>query len=292
MVDSQGTRIVNYVFTWNNYTDDVKAFISNFANDYCKWLVYGEEVGESGTPHLQGCLSLRVKKRITQLRKLGFSCHLEAMKGSPKQAIAYCKKDGNVTEFGDVTRGQGERTDLKRACELIKEGQGMKAVLEECPGVYVRYSRGLRDLALAANIAYEHETTRGIWVYGKSGVGKSHVVRATYPDYFDKSQSKWWDGYDNERVVVLDDLDSDCLGHYLKRWADKYSCTGETKGGTVKLQHRVFVVTSNYLPWALHENEMMAEAISRRFTIYHKRNRDELLEECEILTYADRHNII
>ncbi|ALY05864.1 replication-associated protein [Ctenophore-associated circular genome 2] len=285
-------RVVNYVFTWNNYTDDVKAFIGNFANDYCKWLVYGEEVGASGTPHLQGCFSLYDKKRITQLCKLGFKAHLEPMKGSPKQAIAYCKKDGSFTELGDVTRGQGERNDLKRACELIKEGKSISEVADACPTTYVKYSRGLRELALVASEAYEHESVRGVWIYGQTGVGKSHLARDVYPNLFDKSQSKWWDGYCNEHTVLIDDLDTDCLGHYLKRWADKYACTGETKGGTIKLQHRVFVVTSNYLPWELHKDDLMAEAISRRFTIYHKETRDQKLEDCEVLTYADRHNII
>jgi hypothetical protein len=47
------------------------------------------------------------------------------------------------------------------------------------------------------------------------------------------------------KIVLLDDLDSDCLSHYLKIWSDRYSCTGEVKGGQVKLQHDYFVVTSN-----------------------------------------------
>jgi len=36
------------------------------------------------------------------------------------------------------------------------------------------------------------------------------------------------------------------LGHYLKIWADKYSCSGEVKGSTVPLLHKYFIITSNY----------------------------------------------
>lgn len=45
----------------------------------------------------------------------------------------------------------------------------------------------------------------------------------------------------------MDDLDfegGDKLGHYLKIWADKWACTGETKGGTIPLNHHRFIVTS------------------------------------------------
>ncbi len=85
---------------------------------------------------------------------------------------------------------------------------------------------------------------------------------------FLKSQSKWWDGYTGQSVVVLDDLDTDTLAHYLKIWADKYACTGETKGGTIPLLHRRFIVTSNVHPEKLFSGQML-EPIMRRFIITH-----------------------
>lgn len=63
--------------------------------------------------------------------------------------------------------------------------------------------------------------------------------------------SKWFDGYKGEKVIIIEDLDkytchANQLGHYLKIWGDKYRCSGEIKGGTVPLLHRVLIVTSNY----------------------------------------------
>lgn len=64
-----------------------------------------------------------------------------------------------------------------------------------------------------------------------------------------KAQNKWFDGYKGEPTIIIDDLDyngGQTLGHYLKIWADKWACTGEVKGGTVPLNHRQFIITSNY----------------------------------------------
>ncbi len=76
---------------------------------------------------------------------------------------------------------------------------------------------------------------RGEWHWGVTESGKSHYAHTTYPDAFIKQQNKWFDGYLGQKVIILEDLDTPILGHYLKIWADKYSCTGETKGGMVNL---------------------------------------------------------
>lgn len=60
-------------------------------------------------------------------------------------------------------------------------------------------------------------------------------------------------------------MDSDCLAHYLKIWADAYDATGEIKGGTVPLTFMKFIVTSNFEPHELFKNEKILEAIERRF---------------------------
>jgi hypothetical protein len=83
------------------------------------------------------------------------------------------------------------------------------------------------------------------------------------------SLSRRFDGYEGEETIILDDLDSDCLGHYLKIWMDKWSCKGETKGGTIHLQHHRFIVTSNYKIEDLIKDPVMAEAIRKRCEVKH-----------------------
>lgn len=267
----QGTR---WCFTLNNYAEtDLPSILKWNA----RYLVVGSEVSETGTPHLQGFVIFKKNYRMAGLKKLLPTAHWELARGNSTQAAEYCKKDGDFKEIGILSQ-QGKRTDLENACVLIKETNSLKAVAEEYPTTVVKYGRGLRDYMLLINEPYEHTSTRGIWIYGPPGTGKSHCARHFDPNAYLKPQSKWWDGYNGEATVILDDLDTGVLGHHLKIWSDKWACTGETKGGTVNLQHRLFVVTSNYSIDELFEDFNMREALARRFKTIFKSNRNELVD--------------
>lgn len=113
---------------------------------------------------------------------------------------------------------------------------------------------------------YEHDDVRGEWYYGPSGTGKSRKAYSENPNAYRKPQNKWFDGYSNQEVIILDDLDSTTLGHYLKIWADRYPCQGEVKCGTVNLRHKKFIVTSNWSIEELFKDEpKMIEPLQRRF---------------------------
>ena len=43
--------------------------------------------------------------------------------------------------------------------------------------------------------AYNHDTVRGVWIWGEPGTGKTHYAREKYPNCYIKAQNKWWDGY-------------------------------------------------------------------------------------------------
>jgi len=269
----------NWCFTLNNYTDDEYGRICTCGADphVVSYMVVGKEVGETGTPHLQGFVQFKDKKRLAPVKALlSERLHLEPMRGTALQASDYCKKEGDVTEYGTIM-SQGKRTDLHDVCADIQSGKRLKQIAADHPCAFIKFNRGIAALIAVTQQATTAENVRGIWVYGEPGTGKSHWVRSLYPeeDIYHKSQNKWWDSYQGEENVLLDDLDHGArgLGHHFKLWADKWPVTGEIKGATVSLCYSHFYVTSNYHPcqiWNPKEDPAMYAAIRRRFEVLEK----------------------
>lgn len=261
-----------WVFTINNWTDQDIAQIRACKAQYT---IYGKEIGSSGTPHLQGYVYFKSQRTLSSLKKKISRAHWEVRRGTHDQAVQYCRKDGDVTEYGVPPEQNGGDKYSERAKRNKRLREASLNELVDTGEIHICEVRKLKNARL--DLAQESDpvtssTTRGIWIYGPPGTGKSHTARTQYGnDVYIKSQNKWFDGYSGEKVIILDDLDSNVLGHYLKIWTDKWSCSGEVKGGTVNLVHEKFIVTSNYHPRDLWpEDEMMRRAIERRFEFIEK----------------------
>ena len=50
------------------------------------------------------------------------------------------------------------------------------------------------------------------WHWGHTGTGKSRGVRGRFPDAFIKSNDYWWDGYNGEDVVILEEMGPQQIG--------------------------------------------------------------------------------
>ncbi len=254
-----------YVFTLNNWTPTDLDLLLTAPYTY---LVYGKETGDTGTPHLQGYLYFKTVKTVKQVTVWLPRAFIEKRHGTHEQAREYCIKDGDVFEDGKPPKlGRQTVADKIELNKRLRD-ETLNDLVEE--GVLSMYSvRSIKnarmDLQQEAT-PYTHTGTRGLWIYGPPGTGKSHFARTNYPSLYIKPQNKWFDGYAGEDAILLDDFDFAGLGHNLKIWADKWSCSGEVKGGKVNLIHKTFIVTSNY---QIHElwpdDRQMCEAIQRRF---------------------------
>lgn len=83
-----------WCFTLNNWTEEeYSSIVQYFCNKNYKYII-GKEIGEGGTPHLQGHVEIAPKQRITYLKKINNRAHWEKVRNK-KASIEYCKKEND-----------------------------------------------------------------------------------------------------------------------------------------------------------------------------------------------------
>ena len=104
-------RSLGWCFTINNWTPEDEECLALLTGH--KYIVFGRETGEDGTPHLQGFVQFKSQRTLSSMSKALPRAHLEVTKGRPDQAAEYCKKDGDFYEEGEVplapNKGEKER---------------------------------------------------------------------------------------------------------------------------------------------------------------------------------------
>jgi hypothetical protein len=83
---------IKWCFTLNNYTNAEYDCIKRFCSMYCRGAIIGKEVGEQGTPHLQGYIEFKTKARPKGKFK-NKRIHWEKAKGTKEENFTYCSKD-------------------------------------------------------------------------------------------------------------------------------------------------------------------------------------------------------
>lgn len=245
----------SWVFTVNNFTDDDVDIVKNLP---VLRIICGREVGENGTPHLQGAVSFSKPKRLAAMKKLLPRAHLEVMRGKWSDQD-YCAKDGDLVRCEDNS-SQGERTDLKKVVGAIAGGMSKAKLWEEHPGAMARYRHMFDDYHAAKEApGFRKVLVKVYW--GEGGTGKSREAMyiknedgdlVPRTDQFvvpDSANLKWWDGYNGQKCIVLDDFrGATCM---FKRWlriCDGHPFTIEIKGGIRHALWDEVIITSNPSP--------------------------------------------
>jgi len=279
--DNEDYRSYAFCFTHNNYTDQD---ILDFQNLDCKYIVFGKEVAPTtGTPHLQGYVYMTKLYTIKSMQKVKKSSY-KVCKGTPEQNYNYCSKEDadyferGVKPLSNKQKGQkGGDIEKKRwddAVACAKSGN-----YDNIPGeILLRCYSSIKQITKDnLKTPPRGDSVCGVWIFGKSGCGKSRIARLIYPEFYDKMPNKWWDGYQNQPAVIIDDLDPKhaVLSHHIKRWSDRYAFLAENKGGAIQIRPEVIIITSQYSPEEIFDDPKTVDALTRRFAIV---NMDEKLK--------------
>lgn len=267
-------RVRNWCYTL--YEDEP------ITNDNFKYHIYQQEKCPTTTNlHFQGFFILKEPKEFKVVKKmLGDRVHLEEAKGNIEQNKKYCtKEDSRIAgpwEYGSIEDcGKGARTDVNKIKKMCKENKSLLSIVEQYPEAYIKFHNGIDKLrALYSMKRDPNESVEVIVYYGEPGCGKSRKAYENNPNAFYKDPStKWWDGYDGEKTVIIDDFEGEIDYRVLLRWLDRYPTTIEVKGSVRQLLATKFIITSNIEPERWYRN---GEALLRRIT-----SREEITCESE-----------
>lgn len=230
----------SWVFTLNNPMEQEKAF---FMALEASTIVVGEEVGESGTPHLQGFVTFSHAMRLTALKKLSPRAHWEQAK-SKEAAANYCMKEKILRKEGFDKKRKASEVAL----EMAQSHKTVREIVEAVPALSLQVNNLQRLVSLCATPNVRDGPPEIIWVYGNSGVGKTRYAMERYPDLNEVTfQGHFLMNYDPAAAVVLiDDVKFNTVPFdVLLRILDRYpNRSVAIKGGSVRWNPSTVIVTS------------------------------------------------
>lgn len=256
----ENNRARCWCFTLNNYSEEEFWNIIGDIGNYT-YIVVGFEVGDEGTPHLQGYIEFPEAKRFQTLQKFNDRIHWAKRFATASQASDYCKEDGLFFELGTISH-QGKRNDILEAIKMIDDGFKWEDIAKENPVTYVKFNRGLNAYK---NAISKHRTgpPEVHWRWGKSGVGKTRYCVEKHPDHYMKDDTKWWDGYEWNEAIIIDDFDGEWPYRTLLKLFDRYKFSGQNKFGYIKINSPFIYITSEYPPSHYWQDNKLTQ-ITRR----------------------------
>lgn len=291
------SRATGYCFTVNNYTDEDAKAVDELAQS-CDYAIYGYEIGNQGTDHIQGYIYKRNKISFNTIKRCIPRAHIEIARGSPKSNQQYCSKGGNYEEYGFLPR-QGSRNDIAEFRDAILEDLSEEEILMNYPEMMAKYDRfyqRCRNIVLKkkAKKMYQPEV---IVITGDPGSGKTRHVydNNNHEDIYKmevgdgSANSIFWDNYNGESVILIDDFHNNFKLDYMLRLLDRYPMKLNIKGShTWKCAKKIYI-TSNIETdrWYPNCPEIHRKALYRRITkritmLYSQTNNnmsDELLHQ-------------
>lgn len=283
----------NLCWTWFNYPEDWIKKLENISN--MKYVVGGAEICPTTLkPHIQGYIEFNSPTTWDELKTLGMG-NIAPRISTSEKASAYCKKDGKFVEFGQNSQ-QGKRSDLENACDLIKCGASMRKIAEENPVVFVKFHRGLRELkSILTPLRNEDIPPRIVCLWGPTACGKSRLARiiTTNPFVWGPSQEKWFDGYEGEQHVIMDEFRGQLTLGSINTITDRYNTRVQCKGGMFPFVASLIVFTSPKHPklWYTDDNTDKIDQLLRRFSaIWHldcKKNYE--FHKVNVMKFMEQH---
>jgi hypothetical protein len=221
-------------------------------------------------------------------------------RGTVDENILYCKgpyeKNGkskplnpDFVEFG-AKPSQGARTDLDELAKQVADGLSVDDIALSNPMAVHQYGRTLDRLEDIRLRSLKRDfMTKGIWIHGPTGTGKSEYASKTYPNayYWKQSDGGWQDGYIGQEAVIIDDFRGGIKFAELLRMVDKYANFEAPRRNRAPMpfMSKVVIITSSMPPEEvfnnLAESDKLAQLL-RRFEVWERKPYDYVERAVEV----------
>lgn len=116
-----------WCYTLNNPTEDEIEIIKRIPD--IKVHVAAHEVGDSGTPHIQGYIRFEKPQRMTRIKRFLPRAHVEIREGTETQAYNYCLKQVPEDESTIVVK-QGSPSEPVKSTALNRNQEAAEVITE------------------------------------------------------------------------------------------------------------------------------------------------------------------
>ncbi len=263
-------RSRNWCFTDHGCNDWKKMYDDN--SDIIRYIMWSKEVGtKTNKEHHQGWIQMVNPKDMRPLKRLFDAyytgIHLEPCKGTELQNENYCNKQNKPVTLGEY-KVQGQRSDLESIKKTLDKGGTMYDIAQDHFGDYVRYHKGFEKyqemVTKRASKDFRHVQVE---IHkGETGTGKTRSCCVGDHFMIHGDSMQWWDGYDGETTLVIDEYANQIALTKLLGIIDGYQMRLPIKGGFTYAKWTTVKITTNLD--TLHEKAKYEHllALDRRVT--------------------------
>lgn len=272
----------------------VTSFKESIPHDYdpekISYIIFQQEETKTDRKHWQIYVEFTNKVRPDKVKKYfnDNAAHCELRRGTAQEAANYCrKKDSAIAntqfEAGVISKAKVNQMDDLR--EFIQKGASISQVADQHTGMFLRYNKSIDRLISMRDYtqAVSYKPIQVICLYGPPGCGKTRYVHdfvthnyagIMFSKYYEKGQPSWWDGYVDQKVILIDDFEGDAPINELLQLLDGYGHNKlwPIKGSFIKINPEIVMFTSNSHPrqwYAASQSANKVDALLRRFTSIH-----------------------
>lgn len=288
----------HHCWTLNNYTDEEVIALKDSRNrDHrITYMLFGFEIGDKGTPHLQGYTQFSTRVDFTVLHRICSRLSMRTeTRGSSEDNEKYCKKDNNFFEDGEIKSiGRKLKRPASQAFDLIRDdilsGASIAEIATNYPTEFIKHHAGIVKMAKILNTEklvrffgpfpeylyrriaeplHDFDWQRSVVVVGETGLCKTQFVLSLFENPLCVSNTEELKSFRRleHDAIIFDDVS---VAHWPRNSQLHIADVEVARGINVKGSHVTIpaftkkVFTCNPWEWPFIKND---PAIDRRLFI-------------------------